>query len=234
MFKGLLKTLGEWLEARAFESELKHQLVYDAWLRQTYISINLYLNSDDYAKNNLASHVIQTQMTNEFRRTVSRAAGLRLLEISKSRNKILECRSWIIDVIGEYASLRALFTQAATHASEVASGIRHESTDGLFESFYLYAPKVYAQYFPSKVYQGTEQNNEELRHLSIAYQFWIDIGNIARIGLNDQGDWFRKYFGICVAIAEANLKPDKGYLVAILSDEREALRQELLFEHRHV
>lgn len=230
MFDRLTKTLSEWLEARAFKSELTRQLVNDDWLRQTYICVNLYLNSADYAQDNLASQVIQTQMTDEFRDTVARAAGLRLLEISKSENKVIECRSWIVDVIGEYASLRALYTLAATRDSEVASGTRHETTTGLYESYDAFAPKVYAQYFPSKTYQGTAENNEELRHLSIAYQFLTDIGNIARVGLGDSGDWYRKYFSISVALAEANLKPGQGYLAAVLSDEREALRRELLAE----
>ena len=140
----------------------------------------------------------------------------------------MECRLWIVDVIGEYASLRALYTPSATHAFEVESGVRHEATVGLYDAFELYAPKVYSQYFPSKVYQGTTQNNEELRQLSIAYQFLTDIGNIARIGLNDAGDWYRKYFKICVAHAEANLRPDQGLMAAVLAEEREALRRELL------
>lgn len=230
MFERLLKILGGWLESRAFNSELKRQLVNDEWLRQTYIHINLYLNNTDYARGNLASYVIQSQMTDEFRRDASAVAGLQLLKISKSKNRTLECRSWIIDIIGEYAPLRSLYTLATTYAPEVASGARHESTGGLFESFDLYAPAVYAHYFPSKSYQGTEENKEELRQLSIAYQFWTDVGNIARIGLNDQGDWFPRYFSICVALAEANLVPDKRYLAAILSSEREELRKELLAE----
>lgn len=224
----MFEKVHSWLKEKAFTAELKRQLQSDDWLRQTYICVNLYLSNADYAKDNLTAQVIQQQMTDEFRRDIARTVGLQLLEISKSKNRAMECRSWIVGVIGEYASLRALYTPSATYTSEVESGARHEATAGLYEAFEGYAPKVYSQYFPSKVYQGTTQNNEELRQLSIAYQFLTDIGNIARVGLNDTGDWFRKYFNICVAHAEANLRPGQDYAAGVLSEERETLRRELL------
>ena len=227
MLQKITKWLSDWFGAKAFESELKRQLINDVWLRQTYICVNLYLNNADYAKGNLASYVMQTQMTDDFRKMASRAVGLQLLEISKSKNRQFECRSWIISLTGEYAALRALYTPASTYESEVLSGIRHESTSGLYESFQVFAPRVYAQYFPSKTYQGFPEQDEELRHLSIAYQFWFDIGNIARIGLDDKGDWPRRYLALSVAFSEAMLKGD-SCRAAVLSDERESLKQEVL------
>lgn len=224
----MLKKISSWLEEKAFAAELKRQLQSDDWLRQTYICVNLYLNSADYAKNNLTSQIIQTQMEDGFRRAVAHTVGLQLLKISKSENRVIECRSWIVGIFGEYASLRALYTPSTNYASEVEQGVRHEANVGLYDEFEGYAPKIYNIYFPSKVYQGSVQNNEELRQLSVMYQFLIDIGNVARIGLNDTGDWFRVYFNLCVAHAEANLRPDHEYTAAVLSEERETFLRNLL------
>ena len=228
MFGGLTKKFGDWLAAKAFEKELFERLRTDAWLRETYINVNQYLNDKGYAETNPSASVFQRQTTPEFRTLAARIVGLQLLAISKSQNKVLECRRWMIDVMAEYAPVRALYTLNQTYESERAQGIRHELTTGLFEEFGLYAPKVYAHYFPNKAYQGTRDNNEELRQLSIAYHFSIDIGNVARIGLDDAGPWFREYFNVAVALAEANLKPDGNYASAILGEERESLRMEIL------
>ena len=151
-------------------------------------------------------------------RAVRDAAGRYLLDqvesVAAAKSRVHACREWVIREAKAYAPIRVLFVDAAGYEAEVAAGLRHPCTHGLFERINEVVTVILADRV-SRPGETVESVVEQLRKESLWLHLRQSLANLGRCALDDIEDggqnWLHAHFNRLVAREEINLRNALGW-----------------------